>query len=125
MATGILREARLLLQSPPTHEVGLWERAAVLLARQAIEAALERFWEHHSADLKYPAPKRTQLVCLTGFMGGDSRTAGDVNQLWNTLSRACHYDDFALTPTASEILAWLDRADRLCEIMEQQISADP
>ncbi len=117
MTSSALAEARRLLEYPPTTDSGLWERAAVLLSRQALEASVERFWEQRSPDLQR-ANTRAQLLCLSEFMGGDTPVAGDATQLWNTLSRACHYDDDYLAPTAAEVAGWLERAERLCTIID-------
>ena len=45
-----LREARALLDRPPSNHPGLWERAAILLARQALEEALDDFWRARAPD---------------------------------------------------------------------------
>ena len=119
MALSILSEARELLDQPPIDNPGLWERAAVLLARQEMEASFGRFWERHSPDVA-GSSMQTQLLCLAEFMGGDNLMAGDATQLWNDLSRACHYDAYDRTPVASEVSGWLDRVERLCAAIDER-----
>ena len=117
MTSSAFDEAWRLLDRPPTPDSGLWGRAAVLLARQGLEGSLHRFWERHAPDLR-EANTTAQLICLGEFMGGDLLTAGDAMQLWNTLSRACHYDDDYLAPNATEVADWLERAERLCTTID-------
>ena len=80
MSADLLREARTLLDKPPSAAPGLWERAAVLLARQALEEALDGFWANRSPDLRQ-ASMRAQLLCL-GVLMNNERDAADVDQLW-------------------------------------------
>lgn len=117
MIPAALDEARHLLGRPPTPDFGLWERAVVLLMRQALEASMEAFWERHSPDLR-GANTTAQLVCLGEFMGNSAQTGGDATQLWNTLSRVCHYDDDYLAPNAAEVTGWLERTERLCAVID-------
>ena len=118
MSTELLREARALLDHPPSSAPDLWERAAVLLARQALEEALDRFWASRSPDL-LQASMRAQLLCLGSLMNNE-RDAADVDQLWSALSDACHFDACAPVPSAEEIHVWLDEAARLCAILERR-----
>ena len=119
MSRDALDKAKGLLVLKAHEEPGLFQRAAVLLTRQALEAALKRFWAQHSTDLQR-ANTRAQLDSLAVFLEDDILTAGDANQLWNTLSRACHYDDNYLPPTANEVADWLARAERLCDTLDQR-----
>ena len=97
---------------------GLWERAAVILARQALEEALDRFWTSRSPDL-LQASMRAQLLCLGALMNNE-RDAADVEQLWGALSDACHFDACAPAPGAEEIHVWLDQTARLCAIIKRR-----
>ena len=108
-----LREARALLHHPPSIHPGLWERAAILLARQALEEALDDFWRARAPDL-LNASMRAQLLCLGPLMNND-RDAADVDQLWGALSNACHFDALQPTPGAVEVRSWLTDAERLCQ----------
>ena len=116
MTSSVFDEARRLLEHPPTPDPGLWGRVAVLLTRQSLEASLDGLWERRSPDLRQVS-MRAQLICLGEFMD-DALAAGNATQLWNTLSRACHYDDNYLAPNAAEVADWLERAERLCAIID-------
>ncbi len=118
MTAELLRESRALLDQPPSAAPGLWERAAVLLARQAIEEALDRFWASRSPDLRQ-ASMRAQLLCL-GVLMNNERDAADVDQLWGALSDVCHFDACAPTPGAAEVRVWLNETERLCAILEHR-----
>ena len=123
LTADLLRESRALLDQPPTAAPGLWERAAVLLARQALEESLDRFWTNRSPDL-LQASMRAQLLCL-GTLMNNERDAADVDQLWGALSDACHFDACAPAPSAAEIRVWLDEAERLCEMLERRAGRHP
>ena len=118
MIADLLHESRALLDQPPSTAPGIWERAAVLLARQALEETLDRFWTNRSPDL-LQASMRAQLLCL-GVLMNNERDAADVDQLWGALSDACHFDACAPAPSAAEIHVWLDEAARLCAILERR-----
>ena len=118
MSTEFLREARTLLDEPPSAGPDLWERAAVLVLRQALEEALDRFWAGRSPDL-LTASMRAQLLCL-GVLMNNERDAADVDQLWGALSDACHFDACTPAPGAGEIHVWLDQTERLCTILERR-----
>lgn len=118
----LIRESRAVLDRPPSDDVpGLWERAAVLLARQALEETLDSFWRNRSRDLlKRSIPMRVKLLCLGAFMNNDYCTAADVAQLWSTLSNACHFDAHHPTSGAEEIHIWIDRTEELCELLARK-----
>ena len=113
-----LREARALLDRPPSNQPGLWERASILLARQALEEALDDFWRARAPDLLH-ASMRAQLLCLGPLMSND-RDAADIAQLWSTLSDACHFDACYPTLSAHEIHVWLDRTEELCALLARK-----
>ena len=113
-----LREARALLDHPPSTQPGLWERAAILLARQALEEALDDFWRARAPDILH-ASMRAQLLCLGPLMNND-RDAADVDQLWGALSNACHFDAVQPTPGPAEVRAWLTDTQRLCQLLAQR-----
>ena len=113
-----LREAHALLDHPPSTRPGLWERAAILLARQALEEALDHFWRARAPDL-LNASMRAQLLCLGPLMN-NHRDAADVDQLWGALSNACHFDPFQPTPGPAEVRAWLTDTERLCLLLARR-----
>ena len=119
MATAeLLRDARFLIENPPSRAPSLWGRAALLLARQSLEESLEQFWLGRSPDLVW-APMRGQLLCL-GEVMKDHETARAVANLWNALSDACHYDAYDLIPNSTEIAHWLNEAEELCEVLDRR-----
>ena len=113
-----LREARALLDRPPSDHPGLWERAAILLARQALEESLDGFWCARAPHL-LNASMRAQLLCLGPLMK-DDRDAANVDQLWGALSNACHFDALQPAPTAAEVHAWLTNTQRLCQLLARR-----
>ena len=113
-----LREARRLLDSPPSTQPGLWERAAILLARQALEEALDDFWRARSPDLLH-ASMRAQLLCLGEIMR-NHHDAAQVAQLWGALSDACHFSAVQPTPAAAQVHAWLNDTQRLCALLTRR-----
>ena len=100
------------------HALGLWERAAILLARQALEEALDHFWRSRSPDL-LNASMRAQLLCLGPLMNND-RDAAQVAQLWGALSDACHFNTYQPTPSPSEVHTWLDQTECLCAVLARK-----
>ena len=118
MTAELLHEARTLLDHPPSTQPGLWERAAILLARQALEEALDDFWRARAPDLLH-ASMRAQLLCL-GPLTNNDRDATDVDQLWSTLSDACHFDACYPAPSVQEIHVWLDRTEELCALLARK-----
>ena len=114
----LIRESRALLAHPPSLQPGLWERAAVLLTRQALENALNDYWRtNRQYDLLKPHSMRAQVLCLRQFLKDDCTAAADFYQLWSALSDACHFDACYPTPSAQEIHVWLDRTDELCALL--------
>ena len=110
-----LREARALLDRPPSPQPDLWERASILLARQALEDALDEFWCARSPDLRQ-ASMRAQLLCLGALMHNE-HDAADVDQLWGALSEACHFNAVQPTPGAAQVHAWLNQTEQLCALL--------
>jgi hypothetical protein len=96
-ASGLLRRG-----DPAT--LGLWPRAAALLARQALEASVGGLWERRTLDLKGCA-MRAQLICLRTYLG-DAELAARAGHAWSALSRASHHHAYELAPTAAELESW-------------------
>src|SRR5580704_1011167 len=108
----LLDAARGLMQRPGASLDGIWPRAAALLARQALEAAMADLWaaNRQAAGLS-AATMRSQELCLTAYL--DPATASRITYLLAALSHACHYHPYALAPTATELTSWLDQAAHL------------
>jgi hypothetical protein len=104
-AAELLEEARGLLTRSSPETAGLWPRAAALLGRQALEAALDDVWRAKKLTLA-TCSTRAQLLCLREYLG-DAELAGRVAQAWGALSRACHHHPYELAPVTGELERWL------------------
>jgi hypothetical protein len=109
----LLAAGRALVDLPAPDTVGLWPRAAALLVRQALEAALAEHWRHRAPGLER-ASMRAQLACLPDYLP-DRRLAADVAFTWATLSAVCHHHAYELGPTAAELSARLAVVERLID----------
>jgi hypothetical protein len=103
--------ARQLLDRASPDTAGLWPRAAALLARQALEQAVDEYWVSRQMALD-SCPTLPQLICLREYLG-DPALAGQVHHAWNALSRACHQHPYELAPTVGEIKRWIGTVDTL------------
>ena len=105
----LLDAARDLMRRPDAPFGGIWPRAAALLARQALEAAMAELWAANRQTVGLSASTlRSQELCLTAYL--DPGTASRAAYLFAALSRACHYHPYELPPTAAELTGWLDQA---------------
>jgi hypothetical protein len=93
--------ARDLLQRASPATAGLWPRAAALLARNALEIAVDDYWSRKRIPLD-SCPTFPQLICLREYLD-DPDLAGRVHHAWNALCRACHHHPYELAPTAGEL----------------------
>jgi hypothetical protein len=105
----LLALSRSLLSRGDPSTAGLWPRAAALLARQALELALDRYWAARGVPLD-ACPTLPQLICLAGF-ADDAGLAGRVRHAWNALSDACHHHAYELAPTAEELKGLLEAVE--------------
>jgi len=55
---------------------------------------------------------RPQLICLRGYLKDDA-LAGQAQQLWSSLSRACHHHPYELAPTVGELEGWMEASGAL------------
>lgn len=109
----LLAQARSLVSHHTPGTAGLWPRAAALLARQAIEAAMDQLWKARApgcAELS----ARAQLTCLPEYLR-EPALAGEVAFAWIALSEACHVRAYEMGPTAEELEARFVVVDRLVE----------
>jgi len=111
----LLDTARALLTRSDPHTAGLWPRAAALLARQALEESLDAFWRTKGLSLD-TCPTRPQLICLRGYLK-DDHLAGQAEQLWGALSRACHHHPYELAPTVGELEGWMENVQKLHSLL--------
>jgi hypothetical protein len=118
----LLTAARRLVERPDAMTAGVWPRAAALLARQALEAAMATLWAAQpQATGLSECSMRSQLLCLTAYLEQD--TATRAAYLSAALSRACHYHSYELAPTAAELTRWLDETAQLVTLMHERTQA--
>lgn len=86
-------------------------RAVALLARQALEGALDAHWRARAPGVE-ECSTRTQLICLPDYLG-DTELAEDTGYAWWALSRVCHHHPYELAPTPAELADLLDLVDAL------------
>jgi hypothetical protein len=117
-AEELLAAARRLVERPDAATAGVWPRAAALLARQALELALTGLWAARPAARGLDrSSMRSQLLCLTAYLGGD--TATRAAYLYAALSRACHYHLYELAPTGTELTRWLNETGQLVKLLRE------
>jgi hypothetical protein len=107
----MIAAARGLLEREDPITAGLWPRATALLTRQALEAALDALWLRRARGVEM-CSARAQLICLPAYLR-DEELAERVSYTWTALSRACHHHPYELSPTASELLAWIRTVEQL------------
>jgi hypothetical protein len=108
--------ARSFIERPDVATAGVWPRTAALLARQALEQALDVIWESRSATARLAeCTMRSQLTCLPAYL--DTATAQQIAYVWAALSAACHYHAYELAPTAAELSGWLDTVEQAVTLM--------
>ena len=112
-AHSLVSAARDLIHIDDPQTAGLWPRAAALLGRQAIEAAMADLWRLSAPGLEDTSAK-CQLLCLSHFLG-DPNLAGRVHATWHGLTRSCHIQVYELAPTAPELESWLETAWALAD----------
>jgi hypothetical protein len=114
----LLTEARRMLDEPSPGTAAIWPRAAALLARQAIEESLERWWAVRAPGVQH-LPMRAQLGCLDVYLEPSS-LARDVAFTWHALSRATHHHPYDLDPTREELDSLIGAAERLVDAVTPQ-----
>ncbi len=100
----LVARARALMESPHTPSLAAWSRAAALLGRQALEAALDQLWLKTAPGMER-ASRRAQLICLSEYLAHE--TATRARYAWHGLSDACHHHAYELAPVAAELKGWL------------------
>ena len=63
----VVTAARDLMERTDPATAGLWPRATALLARQALEAALDDFWKVRAPGMEQCSMK-AQLLCLPQYL---------------------------------------------------------
>jgi hypothetical protein len=119
--TQLLLAARSLMERPESASDGAWPRASALLARQALEVALDEVWASRPGTRGLAqCSMRTQLLCAAAYLDPD--LAATVSWTWSGLSEACHHHGYDLAPTAAELNGWMDVAGHLIEQVGGQAS---
>ena len=108
--TQLLAEARGLLDDAQPGTVSVWSRASALLARQALEDVLTRYW-WKTADGVDRLNMRAQLNCLRAYAGAG--LASDFSYAWHALSRVSHHRPYELDPTREELDSLIATAETL------------
>lgn len=111
--SALLQAACDLLDRDSDATAGRWPRAAAILARQALEVAVDELCRTVHDDLGDCRSSRAQLLCLERAVDPD--LARETAHTWQALSRACHVHAYELPPTAEELLGWIAGVDRLVE----------
>jgi hypothetical protein len=106
----ILKMAEKVAAVPVPALRGAWPRAGALLARQALETAIQDLWSRQAPAMA-GVSMRAQLLCLADYL--DDTTAEDVAYAWTALSDACHYHPYDLAPTGAELANLLSMVERL------------
>ena len=110
--TALTSAARKLVERADPMTAGIWPRAAALLARQALEGALDVLWRRRAPGLEACSAK-AQFICLPLYLHGDHELAQRVSYTWSGLSRASHQHPYELSPTSSELLSWIATVEQL------------
>ncbi len=100
-----LRAARVILDRPEALASPGWARSVALLARQALEDAVDAFWARHAPGMQR-ATRKSRFVALRFYID-DPDLARHAHHVWATLSDAAHYHGYDLAPTAGELRTWL------------------
>ena len=104
-----------LLVRPRAGTVGLWPRAAALLARQALEMGLQGYFAKHGWKLE-GCSTRAQLLCLRELAG--TEVARDATYGHNYLSHLCHHHPYELAPLSVELRSTLELVESVLERLE-------
>ena len=101
-----LAMARELLTRSDAKAAGVWPRAAALLARQALEQAIDEYWQRRDMGAFAQLPTAPQLICLREYLD-DSALAETMSHVWGALTEACHHHPYELAPSLEELDGWI------------------
>jgi hypothetical protein len=122
--TALTSAARKLVERADPMTAGMWPRAAALLTRQALEAALDVLWRRRAPGLEACSAK-AQFICLPSFLRDGHELAERVSYTWSGLSRACHQHPYELSPTSSELLSWIGTVEQLISRVQSSCASKP
>lgn len=117
----LLRLSEHIIEGHHPRDVS-WERVSALLARMALEKAIDELWLVHEPVMERQ-PMRTQLVCLGSVL--PPSVAADVALAWWLLSRACHHLAYELPPGEDDLRRAIEIVRRLVETIAVVTSPTP
>ncbi len=94
--------AQRVLADPPASFGGGWSIAVCLLARQALEEAVHRFWDAKDPQVNQSSMAH-QLICTEAVV---PESVG-LFAMWSRLSGWCHYSGRLSDPSGPELEALL------------------
>ncbi len=103
-----LANARQILNADGGHTHGR-ARGACLIARQALESAVEKYIEAAYGKINQPS-FTTQLIVIEQMSLDDPirhALARRIAWTWSALSSACHAHGYPLEPTHGEVERWI------------------
>jgi hypothetical protein len=92
-----------------------WPRATAVLARQALEDAIDEIWTGHAAGMRSRS-WADKLTCLPWYVDPD--IARRSRHTWHALTNACHAHPYELAPTAGELHGWITETATLLESLQ-------
>ena len=113
----LIQHANQLLIRPRQATAGLWPRACALLARQALESSLDRFWERCGWKLQ-DCSFRAQILCLSQLAGPE--VARDTAYAYGFLSNICHFHPYDASPTSVELRTILELVESVVTSLEEK-----
>jgi len=123
--TALIEISRSMMQGSSGEAAGIWPRACVLLARQALEDALTQLWRMAAPGVE-SASKKSQLICLGNDpeLRVDPQVAARATYAWHALSMFCHDHAYELQPVLSEIGGWLDEVQAFIDAVNRHTPLD-
>lgn len=116
-AHALVGAARDVMRMDSDGNAGVWPRAAAMLGRQALEAAMRRVWEVTAPGMEH-TKMRPQLLCI-GTMLNDDELGRRVVWASTVLSGACHHSVYDLPLPAAELRTALETVWALADSAEK------
>lgn len=99
-----------------------WATSVVILTRKALEAGLDHFYgKALRTQGLLNGSGRDKLVCLPHYLRNvpDGRTlAAKVAWCWTALSDASHHRGLHMSPSVTELTAWLDTTEAFITVID-------
>ena len=102
----MLDVARQVLTGDDLHVGGNRSVVAAVLARRALEGALDEFWGTHLSGIT-ACSSRVQLISLPFYLGNRD-LAAEACYAWSALSASCHHAVNALPVSPNEMAHLVD-----------------